>query len=197
MDLPKLRTVLWAIALTAASVLVVVLASQKRDLLDRIDLLTSRIRDPFPGLYVPTVTLPSVGGDTITLGNASPGAVQVLFVFSTTCQFCKASLPAWKRISGEFANSEKVQVVGISLDSVEATSRYLMENGIRLPVVSFTDRRLRALYRAQITPQTLIVDAEGKVSFTRIGAVTETGAIDSIIAAVPVSIHELSNRLHD
>ncbi len=112
-------------------------------------------------------------------------------------EFCKASLSAWKRIAGEFAANSQVEVVGISVDSVQVTREYVEEHGLEFPVVSFTDRKLRALYRAGITPQTLIIDAEGKVSFTRIGAVTETGAIDSIIDAVPVSIHELSNRLHD
>ncbi|KPJ92371.1 MAG: hypothetical protein AMS18_07540 [Gemmatimonas sp. SG8_17] len=183
MDLPKLRTRLLVVALTTASVLMLVLASQKRDLLDRIDLLTSRIRYPFPGMYVPTVALPSVTGDTVTLGHAPAGAVQVLFVFSTSCQYCKASMSAWKQIASQFAASEKVQVVGISMDSVEATERYLAGHGIEWPVVSLTDSRLRALYRVWVTPQTTIIDPDGRVGYTHLGAVTEPVVIDSILSA--------------
>ncbi len=197
MELTKLRSIVLVFALTAATVLMVALALQKRDLLARVEGLTTRIRDPYVGMYVPAVTLPSVSGDSVLLGQAPHGQVQVLFVFSTSCEFCKASLPAWKRIAGKFAGNSQVEVVGISIDSVQVTREYVEEHGLEFPVVSFTDRKLRALYRAGITPQTLIVDAEGKVSFTRIGAVTETGAVDSIIEAVPVSIHELSNRWHD
>ena len=194
MERAKFRSVILVLALAVASSLVLVLALQKRDLLTRIETLTERIRDPYVGMYVPSVTLPSVTGDSVLLGGPSVGHVQILFVFTTTCQCCKASLPAWKRIASELTAMEQVEVVWVSLDSVEATRRYLAENGIELPVVSLTDQRLRALYRAGVTPQTLIVDAEGRVSFTRIGAVTETGAIDSIIAAVPVSIRQQATR---
>jgi len=195
MDLAKFRSMVLVVALTAAAVLVVALALQKRDLLARIEGLTTRTRDPYVGMYVPAVTLPSVNGDKVLLGQAPPGQVQLLFVFSTTCEFCKASLPAWKRIAGELAVNAQVEVVGISVDSVQATRDYVEEHGIEYPVVSFMDRRLRALYRAGITPQTLIIDAEGKVGYARVGAVTEAVVIDSIVEAVPVSIHELSNRL--
>ncbi len=194
MDLAKFRSMVLVVALIAAAVLVVALALQKRDLLARIEGLTARIRDPYPGLYVPAVTLPSVSGDSVLLGQAPPGQVQLLFVFSTTCEFCKASLPARKRIAGEFGANSQVEIVGISVDSVEATRRYVAEHGIELPVVSFTDRRLRALYRAGITPQTLIVDAEGKVSYARVGALTEAAAIDSVLVGVTAAMSEVTEN---
>ena len=194
MDLAKLRSMVLVVALTAATVLMVALALQKRDLLARIEGLTTRVRDPYVGMYVPAVTLPSVSGDSVLLGQAPLGQVQVLFVFSTSCEFCKASLPAWKRIAGRLADNSQVEVVGISIDSVQATREYVEEHGLECAVVSLIDRRLRALYRAGITPQTLIIDAEGKVGYVRVGAVTEAVVIDSIVEAVPVSIHELSNR---
>jgi len=196
MDLARFRSIVLLVALAAATVLVVVLALQKRELSERVEGLTTRVRDPYPGLYVPAVTLPSLSGDSVSLGQTKPGHVQVLFVFSTTCEFCKESLPGWKRIAGELAGNSQITVVGISLDSVPATRRYVTEHGIELPVVSFTDRKLRALYRAWITPQTLIVDAEGRVSYARIGAVSDEMAIDSIIEAVPMSINQLTNRLN-
>jgi len=122
--------------------------------------------------------------------------VQFLFVFSTTCEFCKTSLPGWKQIAGELAGNSQVGVVGISLDSVPATRRYVKQHGIELPVVSFTDRKLRALYRAWITPQTLILDADGRVSYARLGAVSDAAVIDSILDAVPMSTDPLTNRLN-
>ena len=195
MDLPKLRTTVLVFALAAASVLVVVLAAQKRDLLDRIDALNTRIRYPFEGLYLPAVAMPVVAGDTVVLGQASPGHVQVLFVFSTSCQYCKASLPAWKRIAAELAASDRAEVVGVSTDSVEPTRRYLVQHGIELPVVSFTDRRLLAMYRAGTTPQTLIIDADGRVGYSHLGAVTEPVVIDSILnAAATVAARALESR---
>jgi len=158
----------------------------------RIDTLTERIRHPYVGMYVPAVTLSAVTGDSVLLGGPPLSHVQVLFVFSTSCQYCKASLPAWKQIAAELAASERVEVVGVSLDSVEATRRYLGKHGIDLPVVSLTNQRLQALYRAGITPQTLIVDGDGKVSYARIGAVTDPVVIDSILnATATVAAHVL------
>ena len=195
MDLAKIRSMVLVVALTAAAVLVVALALQKRALLDRNENLTTRIRYPYPGLYVPAVTLPSVSGDSVLLGQAPPGQVQLLFVFSTTCEFCKASLPAWKQIAAELAANERVEVVGISIDSVEPTRRYLAEHGIELPVVSFIEPRLLAMYRAGTTPQTLIIDADGRVGYSHLGAVTELLVIDSIInAATTVAARVLAGR---
>ena len=113
MDVSKFRTMVLVIGLAGAAVLVVVLASQKRDLLARIESLTTRIRDPYPGLYVPAVTLPSVSGDSVLLGQAPAGqGHQVLFVFSTSCEFCKVTLPAWKRIAGTFAATRRLRSWG-------------------------------------------------------------------------------------
>ncbi len=195
MDVSRFRSMVLVAGLAAAAVLVVVLASQKCDLLARIEGLTIQLRDPHAGMYVPGVALPTVSGDSVLLGQAPSGQVQVLFVFSTRCRYCKASLPAWKGIAQEFSHNSQVAVVGISVDSLQLTRKYVVEHGLEFPIVSFDEGRLRALYRAGITPQILIVDGDGKVSYARIGAVSDPVVIDSIVEAVPVSIHELSNRL--
>ena len=196
MVLAKFRSLALLVALATASLLVVVLALQKRDLTERVEGLTTRARDPYPGLYFPAATLPSLSGDSVSLGQAPPGHVQVFFVFSTTCQFCKESLPGWKQIARDLADNSQVELLGISLDSVPATRSYVTEHGIDLTVVSFTDRKLRALYRAWITPQTLIVNAEGRVSYARIGVVRDNAAIDSIMSALPMSIVQPRSRLN-
>ena len=181
MDISKLLSVILVVGLTVATGLVVVLALQKRQLLARIEELATRIRDPYVGMYVPSVSLPSVGGDTALIGQAHPGQVQLLFVFSTSCRYCKASLPAWKQIAREFSDDAGVVVVGISVDSVQVTREYAEEHELEFPVVSFTGPRLRALFHTVAFPQSIVVDAEGEVQYARLGAVTEGSAIDSII----------------
>ena len=74
--------------------------------------------------------------------------------------------------------------MGISTDSVRPTQSFVAEHDIRFPVVSFTDRKLRALYRSRVVPQTLLLDAEGIVTYARLGAVKEDVVIDSVIAQV-------------
>jgi len=58
------------------------------------------------------------------------------------------------------------------------------EHDIRFPVVSFEDQKLRALYRSRVVPQTLLLDADGVVTYARLGSVEETVVIDSVIAQV-------------
>ncbi len=191
MDLSRFRTVLLLLALSAALMLVVVLAQQKRDLLARIEGLTARIREPYEGMYVPAMSVPSVRGDTVRIGSGGPGQVQVLFVFSTTCEFCEASVTAWKQIAGELDGNSWVEIVGVSVDSFQVTREYIEEHGLEFPVVILTDRKLRALYRIGITPQTTIIDPEGRVGYSHLGAVTEPVVVDSILNAtwivVPLS----------
>ena len=60
----------------------------------------------------------------------------------------------------------------------------MAEHDIRFPVVSFEDQKLRALYRSRVVPQTLLLDADGVVTYARLGSVEETVVIDSVIAQV-------------
>ena len=180
--LQKLHSATLVVALVLASALVVTLAFQKRDLMERLQEAGARSRDPHRGLYLPAVDIETVAGDSVRLGESANGGVQVLFVFNTTCEFCKASLPAWKQIASELGGKGDVQIYGVSLRSAEETEAFVSEHGIGFPVVSLTDRKLRALYRSHIVPQTVVLDSDGRVEYARVGAVTEDAVIDSIIA---------------
>ena len=141
-----------------------------------------RARDPYPGFYVPAIDAATLAGDTVRLGECAPRRIQLLFVFSTTCDFCRASLTAWKTIASELRDDSGVEIYGISVDSVEATRAFLAQHDIEFPVVSFAERKVRALYRSGIVPQTVVLDAEGMVRYARLGAITEAVVVDSVLA---------------
>ena len=180
----KFLTFVLVASLVAASGLVVKLSMQQRALVDRVSTLTTRVRDPYVGIYLPAVTLKSVAGDSVRLGEAPSGNAQVLLVFSTTCRFCRASLPEWKRMVSQLGGSSGVEILGVSVDSVEVTPQYLVEHHLEFPVVSFTDGKLTALYRSHVLPQTLVIDEQGKVQYAHLGALTETSVTDSIMRVV-------------
>ena len=180
----KLLTFVLVASLVAASGLVVKLSMQQRALVDRVRELTTRVRDPYVGFYVPAVTLRSVAGDSVRLGEVPGGNAQVLLVFSTTCRFCRASLSEWKRMVSQFRGPSGVEILGVSVDSAEETQQYLVDHHLEFPVVSFTDRRLTALYRSNVLPQTLVIDEQGKVQYAHLGALTEASVTDSIIRVV-------------
>ena len=171
-------------ALLVASVLVVALAFQNRGLIERIQQLATRARDPYSGLYLPAISIATVTGDSAKLGECADCRAQLLFVFTTTCGFCRASLPAWKRIATAFNGDPDIEVYGISADSSEITHQFAIEHRLEFPVVSFTERRLRALYRSDAVPQTLILNPRGRVDFARLGALTDSAAVDSVIRII-------------
>ena len=184
MNLSKLHSLLLLAAAVMASTLVVRLGLQKRALERRVEELLTRTRDPYPGFLVPPVSVESVQGDSIVLGGAAPGTLQLMFVFSTTCGSCVASMPAVKSIHAELGTNAPIELFGVSVDSLEATRRYMEEHGLAFPVVSLTLRRLLALYRLRRVPQLLLLDHLGRVQYVRAGALAEAHAIDSVRATI-------------
>jgi peroxiredoxin len=163
----------------------VVLAFQNRTLREELRTLRRRGERPYPGLLVPSFRAVTLAGDSVTIGERVPGVRQVLFIFNTTCGFCRETLPYWSRIADELRTEERreVEVYGISVDSEAETRRYVREEGLSFPVVRFPEAKLVRLYRAEGVPRTLVLDHEGEVLYARAGSFGSQSVVDSIIAA--------------
>lgn len=173
------------LSLGVACLLVVVLAQQNRALTRKNNDLLWRSISPQVGLYVPAASLPSLNGKQVTIGEPKPGGRQVLFVFTTTCQYCRASLPAWESIATRARSSQSdIEVYGVSLDSVETTREYVSAHKLSFPTVLFPPGKLPSLYRTHNVPVTMIVDAAGRVAYARVGVLSEQTAVDSVLAAI-------------
>jgi peroxiredoxin len=178
----KLNQLAAPVALAVAAALVVALGMRVRALNRENDALFLRATRPYAGMYVPAFTTRSLDGGAVTV--ASPARRQVLFVFTTTCPFCRTSIPAWTRI-GRAAEAAygRGGAVGLSLDGVDSTLAYVRAHGLAYPVARFPDARTRSLYRSRTVPVTLVVDSTGRVVFSRIGEVREGMESDSVLAA--------------
>jgi len=173
------------VALAVAALLVVVLAFQNRTLREEVQTLRRRSERPYPGLVVPSFRAITIAGDSVMIGEGVPGVRQVLFIFNTTCGFCRETLPYWSKIANELGTEERreVEVYGISVDSEVETRRYVVEEGLSFPVVRFPEARLVRLYRAEGVPRTLVLDHQGEVLYARAGSFGSQSVVDSIIAA--------------
>ncbi len=138
----RLGTLLPLLGLAAAAVLVVVLALKVRELNERYARLYERIRYPYAGMWVPTFRAATLAGDSVTIGETPEGRRQVLFFFTTTCPYCKSTLPAWKELTAtlDTLSAPQVEVYGVSLDSVGATREYAVEHELPYPVLFFPRR---------------------------------------------------------
>jgi cytochrome oxidase Cu insertion factor (SCO1/SenC/PrrC family) len=185
MSVSKLSRLLGPIALLVAAALVVTLAVQKRSLTIQYMELQQRDRLPYVGLWVPTFDATTLEGEPVVIGRAEEGTRQVIFLFDTTCPFCRTSLPAWENLSDRLASVGEpvVQVYGISLSPEAETRPYVDEHGLTFPVLRFPDDKLRSLYRANGVPQVIVLDHEGRVIHTRPGELEEGAALDSVFAA--------------
>jgi hypothetical protein len=173
------------VALVLAIGIVVLLARAHRELETRYQRLAERSAWLHSGSYVPPVPAVSLTGDTLTIGAPPAGVRQVLLVFTTTCPYCRASLPAWQSLAAR-ADSTSAhggvtpRVIGLSLDSLEATMAYVREHGVPFPVAQFPTRRDQALYRARSVPLILVINEQNRVAYSRMGVLTSPAALDSV-----------------
>jgi peroxiredoxin len=175
------RTLLAGVAIVALVLARDVRASRERELG-----LTRRLREPWRGNAMATFRARSIQGDTVTVGRVQAGSNQLVYVFSTRCAYCRRSNPhiiALQRALDSLATEGgvRVQVVGISLDSLPETERYVKEQAMGFPVVRFPERKLRLIYKTQTVPLLMLLTDEGRVILARLGVFESKAAFDSLL----------------
>src|SRR5690242_916760 len=164
--------------LVAALGLVVVLAQENRGLRLQVAQTKIQSRAPRRGVIVPAFRAATLSGDSVQVGRGIP---QVLFFFTTTCQFCRQTLPAWDTIATRLrAGSVAAQVYGVGLGSDSAVRAYAREHALGFPVVTLPDTTLQMLYRVEGVPVTVVLSREGRVLLSR-PTILSAAAIDSVV----------------
>jgi hypothetical protein len=166
------------IVMLVAVALTVVLALQVRSLRRRYLDLRLSSNEPYAGYPVPRATGVTPSGDSVTIGDPSPAAHQLLFFFTTTCEYCRATVPAWNVLTSGITDDERWAVYGVQLDAGRSTA---LERQLRFPVVILTDRRLGVWYRIRAVPLTMIVSDSGVVVYAKIGEIVDSVVVDSIL----------------
>ena len=175
----------WAAAVLLAALLVTV-SLQKRDINRFVAEHRRADQVAQPGDYVPTFAGVGTNGETITVGRTnSEDARQVVFLLTAECQFCRRTLPSWTAIAEALATSRSpaVQVIALTTDSLPVARAFADSLELRFPLVPFPERKLVALTRARIVPQTLVLNSEGRVLYSRRGELNTRAAVDSVVAA--------------
>ena len=170
-------------ALAVALALVGVLGTQNRSLEQRYATLAEQARLPYPGLAVPAFDAATLAGDSVRIGESREGSAQILFFLTTTCPYCKATLPAWNRIASEAGSRGEFAIYGIQLDSAQSGLEYAEAHGLGFPLVTLPDPRIQQWYRVHIVPTTVVLDRTGLVVYARGGEITAQETIDSVLAA--------------
>ncbi|MHB1225163.1 MAG: peroxiredoxin family protein [Gemmatimonadaceae bacterium] len=183
------RAIPWLL-LTVSAAMLALLVNRHRDLREsflehrRSDMRLQR------GDHVPALATRSTAGDSILVGHSTEAERQIVILLSSTCPFCRETLPFWKRMAAGLgatadagSSAPAPAMVALTADSVAAARAYVDSNQLPFPLVPLTDVRTAALYKAFVVPQTLVIDGTGRVLFARHGVVNTDAAVDSVMAA--------------
>lgn len=181
---PRLMTILVFVALLMSVALLIRVAQGKRYAERSWSDLYERAMYAHTGMYVPTYSALATNGDSIRLGDVPPGTRQLLYFFTTTCPYCRASVPTWKALAEKAAGRSDVAVFGVAVDSSSALDDYLVKHGLTYPVVRMASARYARLFRAGGVPLTMVVDPGGQVSYARRGEFSSAILADSVLVAL-------------
>lgn len=181
-------TDLLVLAVLVLTALTIVLAHQNRLLVTSLQSERELAARPAPGSYTGLFTASTLDAQEVVIGEMDRAGRQVLFFFNTSCDYCRASIPAWKELAAR-VGSVGNEAFGVSLDSVSQTREYATEHMLTYPVVHFDTRRTRSIYRVRAVPQVVILDSSGVVLYSRIGVLhRRTAAFDSVFLAAVDSV---------
>jgi len=185
MSVRRMGSWILAVALIAASALVLFLSKRLRDLSADYRKLRLHSTLPYAGTVVPTFRTVTLAGNSVMVGEAPDSAArEVLFVFNTTCPYCRGIIPLWHQVTDSVKGlGRPVQVLAISLDSADTTRHYAAAHALRYPVLTFPQPKLKPLYRAVAVPQTVVLDWRGTVLYAKTGTL-DSASLDSVYAAV-------------
>jgi peroxiredoxin len=172
-------------AILISGALNVVLGLQVRTLNPQASELKRMRAFPFVSQWVPTVKVSTLGGDSVTIGEAASGGTQTLIVFTASCQYCRETLPVWKQITSEIRSKSngRNEVFWVSLSSRDSTAAYVAAHGITGPVVFPPDKKMMRVYRVKGVPMTVVLDHRGRVLHAHPSVFRDAAAVDSVLVA--------------
>lgn len=119
--------------------------------------------------------LPDVSGKDQSLAQWRDKVLIVNF-WATWCEPCREEVPVLLRVHAKHA-SNGVQIVGISVDSVDKVRQFAIEYQIGYPLVVGTmeviDLTRRLGNKAAGLPYTVVLDRSGRVVKTHLGGISE------------------------
>lgn len=174
------RTVL----ITSLALLVVVVAFSI--LLATRPQVNSATAEPSPllGKVAPAFSAPELGGGSLSLAS-DRGHVVVLNFWSSWCTPCKEEAPELSTYAYE-AKSQGVDVVGVVFnDTVASAKSFAAYYGSLYPSVIDANGSIANSYGVTAPPTTFIINQQGLVAATLIGATTAkqlTAVVDKVLS---------------
>lgn len=157
------------IVVLALAIDVVILARQNKELKEIHTPSAARLVAAGDTLSFNGLNLIREGRD-LNRGNSSP---RLVYVFTTSCPWCRKNIQGWKRTANEFKKLG-TDIIGISLDDSVKTINYIHENELNYPVAVPSDPRVfQASNRFASVPITIVATSSGIVKQVWSGALSD------------------------
>lgn len=117
------------------------------------------------GQAAPTFSAPDITGETYTLASANDKPTWLVFN-ATWCSACRAEIPEVKAL----AQRDDVNVVAVYLnEDSDTVATFASKLGLEYRQVADPTGRISAAFDVFSLPSHVLVDSDGKVSFTKTG----------------------------
>jgi peroxiredoxin len=170
----------WSVAISACCV---VLLAVNIALIHQNRQLKAQLSQPPPALELTTgMQMPDLRGfdpegkPVEVLYGKDPRKVLV-FVFSPTCPFCEQNWPKWEQVISALDHSA-VRPVGVDVTSTSKAPFLSQHQLTGLPVFEKVEPHVMLNYHFQLTPQTILLDPDGKVEKVWTGVMTDSAVAD-------------------
>jgi peroxiredoxin len=155
----------WNYAISGCCVLLlalnIALVFQNRELKSRLS-MPPPVLQATAGSQMPDLKGFDPDGKPVEVRYGTDPRQVLVLVFSPTCPFCEQNWPKWtaviKSLDGSLVRPVGVDVTSTTTDIFD--SQHAMGE---MPVIAEVDPVARVDYRFQLTPQTILLDATGKV----------------------------------
>jgi hypothetical protein len=163
-----LLTLVFGAILLLVNVLLVQQNKKLRGLANRPD----RALEIKPGTSLPPLEGLDSNGDRRSFNYGQDARKTVLLVLSPRCRACEDNMPNWEAIINGL-DQRSFRLAAVSLQS-EGFKEYAIRHGInQLPTLTDIDPKYRVAYNLALTPQTILIDADGKVEKVWTGRLRE------------------------
>jgi peroxiredoxin len=161
----KKAAILFVLLVSALLVLNASLIIQNRSLRASV---ATRSNVLHPGDSVPSLSGTDLDGKDFTLSYSNDPRKVVLLVFSPRCGFCTRNMPNWKALL-QSLDRKSYRIVAVSIIS-EGVKEYVSQQKLTdIPIIAEVDPKSRVSYEMNETPQTILIDSDGKVEKLWIG----------------------------
>jgi len=160
-NMKKGRSTLWVLLLVAVVGLNLLLLKQNRDL--KIAMAKSpRETVVKPGRVLPALHGKTINGESLTVSYGNDIRKTVLLVFAPGCDFCSQNMPNWHSLIRSL-DPNTYRVVALSIRS-DGSRQYVKTYGLTaIPAITELDPKDRVNYELNVTPETILIDPDGKV----------------------------------